>query len=68
MKVDEVKSSIDEVCKALIEMKMISEMKIFEGNYGYCYEAKSLNHTIGASERFKALLQRMIVQREIEFS
>ena len=66
-KMDEAKSSMDEVYKALIEMWVILEMKILEGNYCYCREA-SLSSTIKKCERFKALLQRMIDQGEIEFS
>ena len=49
-KVDEVKSSMDELYKALIEMRVILEMKIFEGNYCYCREA-SLSHTIRKYEK-----------------
>ena len=67
MKVDEVKSSMDEMYKTLIEMGVIPEMKIFKGNYSYCRKA-SLNHIIGECEKFKALLQRMMDQGEIEFS
>ena len=45
---------------------MILEITIFGGNYCYCHEA-SLNHTIRECKRFKALLQRMMDQRKIEF-
>ena len=65
-KVDEVKSSMDELYKALIEMRVIPKMKIVEGNYSYCHEV-SLNHIIGECDKFKALLQRMMDQGEIEF-
>ena len=54
MKVDEVKSSMDEVYKALIKMGVIHEMKIFGGNCCYCCET-SLNYTIEKCKRFKAL-------------
>ena len=43
-----------------------SQNEIFEGNCCYCRKV-SLNHTIGECERFKALLQRMMDQRENEF-
>ena len=65
-KMDEAKSSMDEVYKALIEMRVIPEMKIFKGNC-YYYREASLNHTIRKCERFKALLQKMMDQGEIEF-
>ena len=61
MKVDEVKSLMDEVYNALVEIGVIPEMKIFKGNYSYCRKA-SLNHIIGECEKFKALLQRMMDQ------
>ena len=44
-KVDEVKSSLDEVCKALIEVGVIPKMKIFKGNCCY-YREESLDHII----------------------
>ena len=63
---EEVKSSMDEVYKALIEMRVIPETKVFKGKCYYCRKA-NLNHTIGECERFKALLRRMMDHGEIEF-
>ena len=50
MKVDEVKSTMDKVYTTLIEIGVILEMKISEGNCCYCREA-SLSHTIGKYEK-----------------
>ena len=69
IRVDEVKSSMDEMYKVMVmvmvmvmvrvRVRAIPEMKVFERSCCYCREA-SLNHTIGECEKFKFLLQRMM--------
>ena len=58
-RLDEVKSPMDVVYKAMVKMGVIPKVKIFEGKYYYCREA-CLNHTIRGCEKFKELLQRMM--------
>ena len=66
-KVDEIKSSMDEVYMVMVRIEAIPKMKASEGKCCYYWEA-CLNHNIGECERFKELLQSMIDRREVEFS
>ena len=54
-KVDEVKSSMNEVYKVMVMTRAIPKKKFFEGTCCYCKEA-CLNHIIGKCEKFKVLL------------
>ena len=60
-KVDEVKSPMDEVYKAMVRVEAILRMKAFKGRYYYCRKACSY-HIIRKCEKFKELLQRMMDQ------
>ena len=55
-KVDEIKSSMDEVYHVMVKMGVIPEEKIFEEGCCFFHMANT-NHTIRECENFKNLLQ-----------
>ena len=65
--VNEVKLLMDEVYKAMVRVGAIPKIKAFEGRCCYCQKVCSA-HTIRECEMFEKLLQRMVDQKEIEFS
>ena len=68
-KMDEIKSSMDEVYYVMVKMRVIPKKEIsFKENEVRCFcHMSSANHTIRKCEDFKNLLQAMMDREEIEF-
>ena len=71
-KVDKGKSSMEEVYKVLVKIRVIPKRIVFtkekEERDCYCrYHATCIGHTIQQCEDFRKILQAMIDQEEIEF-